>query len=64
MLEAHQPISYTIDDARRVTGLGRSSIYKLMAEGHLAKVKVGRRTLIGADSLRQLIAGGADKIAA
>lgn len=52
------PISYTIEGARRASGLGRSTLYTLMAEGRLTKVKVNGRTLITAASLLALISGG------
>lgn len=54
---AAQPLSYTIHGAMCATGLGRSKLYQLMASGALAKIKVGKRTLIRADSLRALIDG-------
>ena len=56
---APQPLSYTIEGARIATGLGRTKLYELMASGALAKLKVGKRTLIRADSLRALIDGAA-----
>lgn len=48
-------LSYTIEGARVVIGIGRSSIYKLIAEGKLTKITVAGRTLIKADSVRRLI---------
>ena len=56
---APQPLSYTIHGAMAATGLGRSKLYELMASGALAKLKVGKRTLIRADSLHALIDGAA-----
>lgn len=52
-----QPLSYTIANAVKVTGLGRTSIYSLIAAGKLRAIKVGGRTLIPAASLRALIDG-------
>ena len=52
------PVSYTIKGACRASGLGRSTLYTLMAEGRLTKVKVNGRTLITAASLIALINGG------
>lgn len=54
-----EPLSYTIAGAMEATGLGRSTLYNLMGEGTLSKLKVGRRTLIRADSIRALIGAGA-----
>ena len=50
-------ISYTVRQACQVTGLGKSTIYDLMREGRLERVKVGRRSLITDRSLRRLIEG-------
>lgn len=51
----HQPIAYSVSDACRVSSLGRTKIYQLIAEGKLEVRKLGKRTLILADSLENLI---------
>lgn len=53
-----EPLAYTIADARRVSGLGTTKIFELLADGRLASSKIGRRRLIHADSLKRLIAEG------
>ncbi len=45
----------TVADAIRFTGLNRTALYRLMAEGRLAPRKIGRRTLLLASELRELI---------
>jgi excisionase family DNA binding protein len=50
-----QALAYSINDAARVSGLGRSSIYRLVHENKLQLRKVGTRSLITASSLRALI---------
>lgn len=54
-----QALAYTIPDASRVSGIGRTSIYKLASEGKLELRKIGSRSLITASSLRSLIEGRA-----
>lgn len=49
------PIAYTIPDACRVCGLGRSKIYEFIKEGRLRTRKAGRRTLILHSDLVALI---------
>lgn len=49
------PITVTIDGAKKATGLGNTKIYELIAEGKLQAVKVGRRTLVRTDSIRALM---------
>ncbi len=46
-----QTLSFTILDAAKVTGLGRTTLYNLIASGKLEARKSGARTLIMAESL-------------
>jgi excisionase family DNA binding protein len=39
-------IAFRVDDAVRVSGLSRSSLYLLMANGELPAIKAGGRRLI------------------
>jgi len=48
---------YTIQEACRVSTLGRATIYNHINEGRLRVVRVGGRTLIPAESLHALLAG-------
>ncbi len=50
-----QPVSMTIGAAVRYSGLGRTTLYKLIGEGKLAAVKVMGRRLILRASLDALI---------
>ena len=50
-----EPISVRIREAVRLTGLGRSKLYELIASGDVEIVKVGRCTLIPMESLHTLI---------
>ena len=53
-----EPLAYTIKDACRVSGLGRTLIYEAIGAGKLAKTKIGTRTLImRADLLKFLESG-------
>ncbi len=49
--------AYRVRDAARTYGLSRTTLYKLLAEGRLQSVKVGRRRLILRDSLDALLGG-------
>ena len=42
---------YPIPDAQAQLGIGRSTVYELIASGALQTVKIGRRTLISHDEL-------------
>lgn len=52
-----EPLAYTVDEATRVSGLGRTTLYKLASENppRITMRKIGRRTLVVAASLRALI---------
>ncbi len=51
-------LAYSVNDACRISSLGRTSIYALIAAGKLQIRKVGKRTLIPAESLQRLINEG------
>jgi len=50
-----EPIATSVKDAAQALSLGRTSIYALIKEGRLEKVKLGRRTLIKVQSIRALL---------
>jgi len=50
-----EPLAYSIKEACRVSSIGRTRIYALINEGRLKATKVGRRTLVNAESLRELV---------
>jgi excisionase family DNA binding protein len=51
-----EPLAVSINDTAKVLGLGRTSIYALIADGRLEAFKLGRSTLIRAESIRRLVA--------
>ncbi|MDQ4419032.1 helix-turn-helix domain-containing protein [Sphingobium sp. DEHP117] len=51
------PITVRIKDACRMTGIGRSKLYLLIAEGKLETVKIGSMTLIRVASIEALLSG-------
>jgi hypothetical protein len=52
--EPSEPLAYSIPDAARVSGLSRSLLYELMAEGELDYSKVRRRRIIPHRGLKGL----------
>lgn len=50
-----EPVTVTIDGAKKATGLGTTKLYELIAEGKLKTVKIGRRTLVKTESIRALV---------
>jgi hypothetical protein len=52
---ARDPLLVTINDAKFLLGLGRTSIYELVAQKKLKLKKIGRRSLIVFESIRELI---------
>ena len=53
-----QPLAYDVATASRVTTIGKTRIYELIAAGLLVTTKIGKRRLILADSLHRLIREG------
>jgi excisionase family DNA binding protein len=54
-----EAITVTVADARKALGIGHTTIYRLINEGRLDTVKLGRRTLIRTDSIRALVSKAA-----
>jgi excisionase family DNA binding protein len=54
-LQAMEPIAVRILEAVRLTGIGRSKLYELIASGDIETVKIGSCTLIPMESLHGLI---------
>ena len=52
-----EKLAYSINETARALSLGRTSIYAMIADKRLDAFKLGRRTLIRADSVRRLVAG-------
>lgn len=48
-------LAYSVTEVTEITGLGRTTIYRLINEQRLQSVKVGRRRLIKADDLSSLL---------
>jgi excisionase family DNA binding protein len=50
-----EPLAVDIPGACRLTGLGRSKIYQLISAGDLKALKVGARTIITVDAIRDCL---------
>jgi excisionase family DNA binding protein len=50
-----RPISVTISTTRNITGLGNTTIWKLIAEKKLETVMIGRRRLVIYSSIERLL---------
>lgn len=53
--EAERPITVTVASAKRISGLGNTTIWKLIKENRLERVRIGRRSLITYRSLMALL---------
>jgi excisionase family DNA binding protein len=54
-----QRLTCTISEACEVTGLGRTKLYELIGDAHLATTTVGRRRLVVVRSLLSLLESNA-----
>ncbi len=50
-----EPITVTVEGAKKALGLGHTKIYQLIGTGQLETIKIGRRTLVKTDSIRALV---------
>jgi excisionase family DNA binding protein len=50
-----KPLVVTVNRAKALTGLGHSTIYRLIGDGTLKATKVGKRRLISFESLERLV---------
>jgi len=53
--DAPAPLTVRIKEACRMTGIGRSKLYELIAEGEIEIVKVGTITLVPVAGLQTFI---------
>lgn len=58
-----EPLAVPIPEAARLGGVGRSTIYAEISKGNLKFRKVGRRTIIAMDDLRDWLASKVDEAA-
>ena len=52
----HQPIAVSPDEAARLAGIGRTTLYAALAKGDLPSIKIGTRRLIRVDAIRDWLA--------
>lgn len=59
---ANQPLLCSINEATKLLGIGRTSIYSLLNSGDLESIQIGTRRLVKVDSIKAFIenaSGGA-----
>lgn len=53
--EPRRPFAYSVEEAAKIAGLSRSSIYLALGDGRLTARKAGRRTIICPEDLRKFV---------
>jgi excisionase family DNA binding protein len=51
----HDQLLYGVPDAARVLGVGRTTVYSLLASGEVESVRIGNRRLIPADAIEEYV---------
>ena len=51
-----EPITVTVDEAMRLSSLGRTFLYECMNDGRISSLKAGKRRLIVLTSLKAFLA--------
>jgi len=54
-LTSNKPITVTIADARRLSGIGNTKLWELIKDGKVDTVSIGRRRLVVLASLKRLL---------
>jgi excisionase family DNA binding protein len=50
-----EPVTVTVDGAKRALGLGTTKIYELISSGDLETITIGRRRLVKVSSIKALV---------
>lgn len=53
--EPRRPFAYSVEEAAKIAGLSRSSIYLALGDGRLTARKAGRRTIICPEDLQKFV---------
>lgn len=53
---ALESINVSVPEAARILGCSRAKFYQLLGEGHIRAVRLGKRTLIPVDAIREFSA--------
>lgn len=51
-------LAVSVNEAARIIGVGRTSIYSMIRDGQIETLKIGRRTVVKTSSLRRIIDQG------
>ena len=57
-----KPFLYSVKDASRLLGIGKTTTWSLIKQGSLETRKIGARTLVTADSVEHLARLGVRKV--
>ena len=49
------PLAYSVEAAARALGVGKSTVWRMVADGRIRTFKLGARTLIRREELTRLI---------
>lgn len=55
MINSSNRMSYSVDEAAALIGIGRTTLYGLIKAGELPVIKIGTRTLVRRNDLEKLI---------
>jgi hypothetical protein len=54
------PITMKVRDACNALGVRRTTLFRLMSQGRLQRINIGRCTLVTTESMRNLVANSVD----
>jgi len=50
-----KPVTVTVENALKLSGLGRTKLYELINQGKIKTINVGRRRLVVFSSLEEMV---------
>ena len=56
IVDSQERLAFSVDEARRLLGLGRGSMYEAVRTGQIPSIRIGRRIIIPRVGIEQLLA--------
>jgi excisionase family DNA binding protein len=54
-VKAAEPLAVRIPQAAQMLGIGKSTLYEIIASGEIETIKIGRSTVVPIESLRSFL---------
>jgi len=62
MAEHQEPLTYTVEETRKLLNIGRGSAYEAIRTGQIPSIRIGRRILVPRLGLQRLLDRSAEPV--